>query len=146
MHGTDNNSPLRTDGRVSITNSTAERVIRVFGTAIGSSITSIGFNTTMGRTYGSPWGAGGGDPFSLDGQVLGFFGGMQDGNISGIGVWHTPDLTSTGPTNLEMSRAYGNLVNVWAWDDTPDLGGAHDCLSFFRWLVKECGREGLVLP
>ncbi len=132
MHGTDNSTPSRPDGRVTLTNSTAERVIRVLGTQIGSSITSIGFSTSRGRTFG-PWGTGGGDPFSVDGQLLGFFGGLQDGNISGIGVWYTPDVTSTVPTNTEMTPAYRNLVTVWTWDDTPDLGSAHILTSPADW-------------
>jgi hypothetical protein len=132
MHGTDNNTPFRTDGRVTITNSTSERVIRVFGTQIGSSISSIGFSTSTGRTLG-PWGSGGGDPFSVDGQLLGFYGGLQDGAVSGIGVWYTPDVTATVPTNMEMTPAYGNLVNVWTWDDTPDLGGEHPFISPIDW-------------
>jgi hypothetical protein len=135
MHGTDNGFPARPDGRVTISNSTAERVIRVFGTQTGSTITSIGFSTTRGRTFG-PWGTGGGDPFSVDGQLLGFFGGLQDGAVSGIGVWYTPDVASTVPTNMEMSPAYGNLVNVWTWDDTPDLGGAHIMTSPTDWALE----------
>jgi hypothetical protein len=129
MHGFDNSAPLRPDFRVTITNSTAERVISVFGNASGNTITSIGFRTTTGRTYG-PQGLGGGDSFQVDGLVLGFFGALDSGAISGLGVWYTPVDTSTpGDTMfkpaLDMSPAYGNLVNVWTWDDTPDMGGAH---------------------
>jgi hypothetical protein len=78
---------------------------------------------------------GDGGPFSVDGLVLGFVGALENGVLSGIGVWYLPVSTSPpGPivlpvTFLEMSPAYGNLVNVWAWDDTPDWGGAHDLFS-----------------
>jgi hypothetical protein len=125
MHGTDNEWPARPDWRVTITNSSTERFIGVFGTAVGSSITSIGFKTSRGTTHG-PLGAGGGTTFSVDGQVLGFFGALKDGALSGIGVWYTPVVPGVllFPTNLEKTPAYGAVVNVWTWDDTPDMGGA----------------------
>ncbi len=129
MHGTDNSAPLRPDYRVTIFNSTAERVISVFGSAAGNSITSIGFRTTKGTQYG-PLGPGGGVPFQVDGLVLGFFGALDNGAISGIGVWFMPIDTSIAGDplflpSLEMSPAYGSLLNAWTWDDTPDLGGVH---------------------
>jgi hypothetical protein len=124
MHGSDLDNPLRPTGRTSNLNATAEQVTSVFGTASGSSITSIGFNTSRGRTFGGPWGAGGGEPFQVDGQVLGFFGALNNGAISGVGVWYTLAVASGVPASLAMSPAYGALRNVWTWDDRPDLGGA----------------------
>jgi hypothetical protein len=108
--------------------SSNERFVNVFGTATGCSITSIGFKTTKGRTFG-PWGSGFGGPFSVDGLVLGFYGALQKGAISGLGVWYTPEITFTIPAFLEMTPAYGNLVNVWTWDDTPDMSGVPHLFS-----------------
>jgi hypothetical protein len=116
-----------------MTNTSAEQVIRVFGTVDGSTITSIGFKTSRGMTYALS-GLGNGEPFSVYGLVLGFFGGpLENGAMSGVGVWYTP-LGGPNPwptpvplplDYLEMSPAYGNLSNVTTWDDTtPDMGGA----------------------
>jgi hypothetical protein len=98
VRGSDNGERFRPDGRVLLTSGSEERIIRMFGTASDSSITSIGFNTTSGRTFMSPWGVGGGQPFSVDGLLLGFSGALDNGVLSGIAAWYTPVLTSTpGP-------------------------------------------------
>ncbi len=131
MHGSDYGARDRPDWRVPIVNSSAEQVIGVFGTATGSRVTSVGFKTSKGITI-APMGPGDGWSFSVDGLVLGFFGALENGSevLSGIGVWYLPLTTSTPGavplpvTSLEMSPAYGNLWNVWAWEDTPDMGGA----------------------
>jgi hypothetical protein len=135
MHGTDNGVRTRPDISVNLPQDV--QVISVFGSANGSSVTSIGFNLSNGDAY--DFGPGDGDPFSVDGLFLGFYGALQDttvstskgkgaplgGAISGIGVHYT-EVTSTLPKPpWKMSPAYGNLVNVWTWDDTPDMGGAH---------------------
>jgi hypothetical protein len=136
MHGWDYGAFGRPDLRVTITNTSAEQIINVFGTATGSRVTSIGFKTSKGTTYVT-MGPGEGSPFSVDGLVLGFVGALENGALSGIGVWYLPMSTSPpGPvalpvTSLEMSAAYGNLVNVWAWDDTPDWGGARPLFLHF---------------
>jgi hypothetical protein len=70
-------------------NISAEHIIRVFGTVSGNSITSIGFRSTKGFIYG-PYGPGSGEPFTVDGLVLGFFGALNNRVLSGIGVWYTP--------------------------------------------------------
>jgi hypothetical protein len=133
MRGSDNGLPTRPDFRVTMANTSAEQVIRVFGTVTGSTITSIGFITSRGTTN-APFGPGPGEPFSVDGLLLGFYGALENGAISGIGVWSTPmggPNPWPGPVPLpliylEMSPAYGNLSNVAMWDDTtPDMGGAH---------------------
>jgi hypothetical protein len=129
MHGSDRGTPFRPDGSFSLLSITVEQIIRVFGSANGSSITSIGFRTSRHRTFG-PWGVGGGEPFVVDGLVVGFFGARNDKDVSGIGVWYTPTVTFTPGINpfpmfLEMSPAFGDLTNVWTWDDTPDMSGAH---------------------
>jgi hypothetical protein len=121
MHGT--NSLLGATPVYTRLESDDERLVNVFGTSSGNSITSIGFRTTKGSILG-PWGSGIGGSFSVDGLVLGFFGALQSGAISGLGVWYTPEITFTIPASLEMTPAYGNLVNVWTWDDTPDMSGA----------------------
>jgi hypothetical protein len=133
MQGSDNGAPGRPDLRVTMANTSAEQVIRVFGTVSGSNITSIGFRSTRGITHG-PSGAGYGDPFSVDGLLLGFFGALENGMVSGVGVWFTP-ISGPNPwpgpwplpvTYLEMSPAYGGLSNAVAWDDTTlDMGGAY---------------------
>jgi hypothetical protein len=131
MHGLDNEAAGRPDWRITIANTSAQQVINVFGTATGSRVTSIGFKTSRG-TIVAPMGPGEGWSFSVDGLVVGFFGALEKGSgvLSGIGVWYLPLTTPIpGPvslplTSLEMSPAYGNLWNVWTWDDTPDLGGA----------------------
>jgi hypothetical protein len=131
MHGLDDGAPGRPELRVTIANTSAEQVIGVFGTATGSRVTSIGFRTSRGITI-APIGRGDGWSFSVDGLVVGFFGALESGSgvLSGVGVWYLP-LTTMIPgavplpsTSLEMSPAYGNLWNVWTWDDTPDMGGA----------------------
>ncbi len=96
----------------------------------------LGFKSSRGTTYG-PFGAGGGTRFSVDGQVLGFFGALKDGALSGIVVWYTPTVPGSllFPTNLEMTPAYGAVVNVWTWDDTPDMGGAHHPFTSLFWLA-----------
>jgi hypothetical protein len=128
MHGTDNGKPATPDW-IYISPSTLgidEQLISMFGSASGSSVTTIGFTTKTGTILG-PYGAIGSDgvPFAVYGLLLGFFGALKDGAISGTGAWYTPEVTSTFPRSGEMSPAYGNLVNVWSWDDTPDMGGAH---------------------
>jgi hypothetical protein len=129
MHGSDYGQPARPDLRATITNTSAERVIGVFGTATDSRVTSIGFKTSRGMVYG-PIGSGNGRPFAIDGLVLGFFGALETGAVSGIGVWYMPLSAATQVplplpvTSQEMSPAYGNPSNVWTWDDTPNLGGA----------------------
>jgi hypothetical protein len=132
MHGIDSGTMARPDLKVTMTNTSAEQVIRVFGTVRGSTITSIGFSTT--RTVIGPIGASDGQPFSIHGLVLGFLGALENGVLSGIGVWYTP-LGGSNPwprpfplplTYLEMSPAYGSLSNAATWDDTTsDMGGVH---------------------
>jgi hypothetical protein len=124
-----------------MSNTSAEQVISVVGTFSGSTINSIGFKTFRGNKQVT-YGPGYGEQFSVDGLLLGFFGALENGAISGIGVWYT---TMGGPnpwpqpfpiplTYLEMSPAYGSLSNAVPWDDTIlDLGGAqilipHTCL------------------
>jgi hypothetical protein len=129
MHGTDNDEPSRHQWRSPLINSTDEWVSGVFGTTSGSSITSIGFTTSKGRSFGGPWGAGGGEPFSFFGLLLGFFGALEGWNLSGIGAWYTPSAIFTPgavmfPRSLERSPAYGSQTNVWTWDDTPNTSGA----------------------
>jgi hypothetical protein len=119
-----------------MTNTSAEQVIGMFGTVSGSTVTSIGFKTT--RTIIAPYGPGDGEPFSVDGLVLGFFGALEDGVLSGIGVWYTP-MGGPNPwpqpfplplTYLEKSPAYGSMSNAATWDDTTlDLGGAQILLA-----------------
>jgi hypothetical protein len=89
MRGSDNGQSARPDFRVTMANTSAEQVIRVFGTVTGSTITSIGFRTTRGTTH-APFGPGYGESFLVDGLLLGFFGALENGAISGIGVWSTP--------------------------------------------------------
>jgi hypothetical protein len=144
MHGIIESDYTRPEGRVFITPGSDERVIRMFGTVSGGRITSIGFNTTRGRTFRGPYGSGGGEPFLFDGQVVGFFGAPASGALSGLGVWYTPTVTSTTvpkaiPTYLEMSPAYGNLGSVLRWDDTPNMGGAHQPCLFA--CVCGCDRD-----
>jgi hypothetical protein len=129
MHGTNNGFPSRPDVFVPPISILVEQITKVVGSASGNSITSIGFRTSRGTTYG-PWGVGGGEPFEIDGLLVGLFGALEDGEISGIGVWYTPTVTFTPGINpfpmfLEMSPAVGDLTNVWTWDDTPDMSGAH---------------------
>ncbi len=126
MHGTDLNQPSRPDWKTFSSFSSDSQIINVFGTTSGA-ITSIGFKTIQGTVIG-PIGAGGGDAFSMDGLLLGFFGALQNNATSGIGVWYMPG-NAAFPLSLEMSPAYGNLTSTWAWDDTPDMGGAHHLLS-----------------
>jgi hypothetical protein len=122
MHGNNVDVPNRPDWIIAL-NATDEKLVSVFGTANAISITSIGFTTSKGRAFG-PFGTGDGAPFRVDGQVLGFFGALNNnGDISGIGVWYAPAVAPILPASLTMSPAYGNLVNVWTWDDTPNLGG-----------------------
>jgi hypothetical protein len=117
MRGNDMGRPIRPDFRLSL-NATDERVISVFGTAFLSTIRSFGVSTSKGRTLG-PFGAGRGPPFKVDGLVLGFFGALRNGDLSGIEVWYTPGLASTFPTSAEMSAAPGNQLDVGPWDDGP---------------------------
>jgi hypothetical protein len=49
MHGSDNGFSARPDGRVTIINTASEQITNVFGTAIGSTVTSIGFITNKGQ-------------------------------------------------------------------------------------------------
>jgi hypothetical protein len=133
MHGSDNGVPSRPDARAAFADSVADRINNVFGSARGNNISSIGFRTARGSTYG-PYGPGSSLNFSVDGHLLGFFGVLANGIISGIGVWYTPIVASTPGTppfqmKLEMSPAYGSLSNVWTWDDTPNMGGAHFLLN-----------------
>jgi hypothetical protein len=152
MHGTDYGAPGRPDWRVPITNTSAEQLVNVFGTATGNRVTSIGFKSSRGTVYG-PMNPGDGRAFAIDGLVLGFFGALENGAISGIGVWYMPLSAATQvpvplpvTTSQEMSPAYGNLWNVWTWDDTPNMGGAlHPSLPVWRvqrnWLwmgVSQC--------
>jgi hypothetical protein len=127
-----------------MSNTSAEQIISVFGTANGSSITSLGFKTSTGGTY-APWGPGQGDPFAVDGLILGFFGALEDGAISGLGVWYTPTTTfkpgqlPLRMNYLEMSAAFGDMSSVATWDDsTPDMGGAPMCsrLHMHMWLAQ----------
>jgi hypothetical protein len=151
MRGSDYGQPARPDVRVGMTNTSAEQVIRVFGTFNGSTITHIGFKSTRGLTYGQS-GPGYGEAFSVDGLVLGFFGALENGVISGIGVWYTP-LGGPNPwpgpvplplIYLEMSPAYGNLSNSAMWDDsTPDMGGAHISSRPLMQDRRRCAREDL---
>jgi hypothetical protein len=126
MHGSKNGRPLRPDFRIEFKGSAAGQIIGITGTVNAGAITSITLRTSTGIIRG-PIGGGGGQPFSVDGLVLGFFGAFDKGAIAitGIGVWYTPELISTFPTGLEMTPAYGNLDNTWAWQDTLNLGGAH---------------------
>jgi hypothetical protein len=131
MHGTFYNQRDRPDYKTPNAFSNDDWIIGVFGTA-NTVITSIGFNTSKGLVLGPiPTGGGVGDPFFVHGTLLGFFGALQDGAISGFGVWYSPG-TSRIPMSMEMSPAYGNLINTWAWDDTPDMGGAHHLFSLFH--------------
>jgi hypothetical protein len=137
MHGSNNGQPFRPDFRVTIANTSADQFNRVFGTVTGSTITSIGFRTTRGVTH-NPIGPGPGEPFLVEGLVLGFFGALENGAISGFGVWY---MAMGGPnpwpwpvpfpsTFLEMSPAYGNPSNAAMWDDTiPEMGGVHMFLA-----------------
>jgi hypothetical protein len=144
MHGSDYGAAGRPDWRMSIANVTADQIINVFGTATESRVTSIGFRTFRGRTI-APMGPGDGWPFSVDGLVVGFFGGLENGSgaLSGIGVWYLPLMTSPpGPVplpvmSLEMSPAYGNLANTWTWDDTPDMGGMLCSFSPPKFVVRK---------
>jgi hypothetical protein len=98
VRGSDYGEPWRPNGRVLLTSGSEERIIRMFGTATSSSITSIGFNTTRGRTFFSPWGVGGGQPFVVDGLLLGVSGGLDNGTLSGIAAWYTPlPIYTPGP-------------------------------------------------
>jgi hypothetical protein len=150
MRGSDDGLPSRPDFRVTIRNTSAEQFNRVFGTVTGSTITSIGFRTTRGVTYG-PFGLGYGEPFSVEGLVLGFFGALDNGAISGFGVWY---MAMGGPnpwpvplpfTFLEMSPAFGNVSNAAMWDDTiPDMGGVHMFLASIgaRWpTMRQAGQS-----
>ncbi len=122
MHGTDYGDPRpdwKTSHRFFINDN---RIIRVSGTANGG-ITSIGFTTSKG-TFLGPFGAGGGKTFSVDGLFIGLYGALENGAISGIGVWYTQE-DPPFPMSLVMSAAFGNVTNTWTWDDTPDMGGAH---------------------
>jgi hypothetical protein len=135
MHGSDYDAPARSDKTWSM-RPAEEWLTGMFGTIRGSSITSIAFKTSKARMYG-PIGSGGGQPFSFEGLLLGFYGALDSGSLSGIGAWYTPTATFTPgpimfPRSLERSPAYGNLTNVWTWDDVPDTSGAHHlCLLLY---------------
>jgi hypothetical protein len=120
-----------------MSNTSAEQVISVFGTFSGSTITSIGFKTTRGNTHPT-YVPSYGEPFSVEGLLLGLFGSLENGMISGLGIWYMP-MGGSNPwprpvplplTYLEMSPAYGGLSNADTWDDTtPDMGGKRFLLA-----------------
>ncbi len=136
MHGSDNGFPRRPDWDVPFSNGSNARVIRMFGTARGSRVTSIGFKTSKRRTHG-PWGDGGGEQFLVDGEVLGFFGAIKSGSISGIGVWYAATAAGIFPVDPKLpTTAYGNLSDVWTANDARNRGGAHQNFSFPICLLK----------
>jgi hypothetical protein len=123
MHGSDNGFPRRPDGDVPFLNGNTFRGIRMFGTATDSRVTSIGFQTTKGRTYG-PWGGGGGGTFSVEGNVLSFFGALQNRSVSGIGLWYLPIATAMFTASLESPLLVGKLSEPLAGDDVFGIEGA----------------------
>jgi hypothetical protein len=116
------------------------RLTRMVGTSSGSSVTSIGFRSNKNTIFG-PWGGGGGGQnFSVDGEVLGFFGALRSGSISGMGVWYTPTVTASFPASRELPSVYQTLSEMWTWEDVPESGGAHQL--FQRFLYPSLGDQG----
>ncbi len=48
--------------------------------------------------------------------------------------------------SMEMSSASGNLINTWAWDDTTDMGGAHNLFSLFHVIGLKSEVADIVCP
>ncbi len=139
MRGYDNGARGRPDGDVRLTEGSQAQIISMFGNATSNSITSIGFTLSTGRKFG-PWGVGGNGSFLVDGLLLGFFGALENGAISGIGAWYMPTAAPPFPTSLETSPAYANHSSMWTWGDSSYMDGAHYPLVIFR-QQKISGRE-----
>jgi hypothetical protein len=107
-----------------------EQIITVFGRA-GGNLDSIGFITDKGNTYG-PWGGPGGYPYSQEGTVVGFHGGLDDAPLTSIGTWvvpFPPTVSSASPPPPPVigriqSPAFGSQSNLSvAWDDGASSTG-----------------------
>jgi hypothetical protein len=87
---------------------------------IATSLVQLGFTTSAGRTLG-PYGGAVGTPFSFNGNVYSFFGGISNNalTLTGIGFWTDGNKQAADVVSLSCSSRISNLVIFFVLPSFP---------------------------